>query len=198
MKTTIIIATFLLSAFSNFCEGQTILKQILTALQSEGNSPGTNPVIVKDVTTQTLIVNSSSNARISGGKTRGVVKVNLPAGTKKWYYRVTVLDAEREYKYQNNETFYYLLNNNKFFETYSPTTEAIDFYILGHSGDRESFLETGNNNFKSFSAYTKIGIGSFIGECNISQENLWIGIKNLNTMVGLKVIVEVVAYGNFN
>ena len=80
-------------------------------------------------------------------------------------------------------------------ENYSPTTYGVDFYILGHSGDVNSFLQTGNNNFTYYSDYSKLNTNSFIGTCDYVQDNIWIGIKNPNSMQGLRVIVEVVSYG---
>lgn len=197
MKTKIITFLSLFLLFANVSKGQ-ILKQIIDALAKEASNNEAAKSTPKDLVTQTFVVNSASKARFSGGKTREAIKINLPAGTKKWYYRVTVLDVNSTYSYQNNETFYYLLSNKKYMETYAPTKEAVDFYVLGHSGDVASFLETGNNNFKTYTSYTKIGTNSFIGECTLNQENLWIGIKNPNSMVGLKVIVEVVSWGNYN
>lgn len=197
MKIKIIsLITFLL-LFSNISKGQ-ILKQIFEAFTEEQKKSDASKATPKNLLSQVIIVNSASKARLSGGKTREAIKIDLPTGTKKWYYRVTVLEVNSSYTYQENETFFYLLNNKKYMDNYRPTNEAVDFYILGHSGDVASFTETGNNNFKAFSDYTKIGTNSFIGSSTINQENIWIGIKNPNSMTGLKVIVEVVAWGNYN
>lgn len=195
-KRIVFILAFMLSI--SFISNGQILKQIFEAFAEEQKKSEAVKSTPKDLVSQTFVVNSASKARLSGGKTREAIKINLPAGTKRWYYRVTVLSVTSTYTYQDNETFFYLLNNKKYMETYKPTDEAIDFYVLGHSGDVASFLETGNNNFKVFSDYTKIGTNSFIGSATLNQENLWIGIKNPNAMTGLKVIVEVVAWGTFN
>lgn len=197
MKSKIIILVTFFLLFANISKGQ-ILKQIFEALIEEQKKSEATKYTTKDLVSQTIVVNSASKARLSGGKTREAIKINLPTGTKRWYYRVTVLSVTSTYSYQENETFYYILNNKKYMETYKPTSEAIDFYVLGHSGDVASFLETGNNNFKVFSDYTKTGTNSFIGSSALNQENLWIGIRNPNSVTGLKVIVEVVAWGNFN
>lgn len=168
-----------------------ILKTVAKAISGQTSS-------YKDVTTKTLIVNSSSNARMMGGKTRAVIKIDLPENTDYWFYRVTVLDKNSNYSYSNNESFYYLLSHNKKMNLYSPTSEGIEFFVLGHSGDVNSFLETGNNNFRVFADYSRINTGSCVGQCKLNQENLWIGIKNPNTSTGLQVIVEVVAWGRYN
>ncbi|MGE0568439.1 MAG: hypothetical protein AB7O73_10860 [Bacteroidia bacterium] len=197
MKNKLIIITLFCLPFFNFCKGQA-LKQIIEFLTKEANKYETAQFSTKDLVTKTIVVNSASKARFSGGKTRDVVKISLPSGTKQWYYRITILDVNSTYSYQENETFNYLLKNKKAMSPYAPTNESIDFYILGHSGDVESFKKTGNNNFKSFKDYTRIGTNSFVGYCSVNQENLWIGIKNPNMTVGLKVIVEVVSWGKYD
>ena len=83
-------------------------------------------------------------------------------------------------------------------DLYSPTKYGIDFFLLGHSGDVASFLETGNNNFKAYSKLTKLNTNSFANYSDFINENLWIGIRNPNQSQGLKVIVEVVTYGYYN
>lgn len=147
------------------------------------------------VATKTIEVNSASKARFGDGKTRDLVKIELPKGTTNWYYRVTVLDINSNYQYQENETLYYLFTNRKAMDIYAPTRNGIDFFILGHSGDASTFLQTGNNNFRSFQDFNKLNSNSFVGSCNVVQDNLWIGIRNPNSLTGLKVIVEVVALG---
>jgi hypothetical protein len=178
MRIRLLILMLLFLTFANISKGQVLL-EILKALANENTTTETASknnkpkYSTRNLITTSFIVNSSSKARSSDGKTREVVKINLPKGTKKWYYRVTVLNVNSNYTYQDNESFHYLLSKNKFMNTYKPTDEAVDFYILGHSGDVESFLVTGNDNFKVYQAYTKKATNSFIGECALVQENLW-------------------------
>ena len=61
-----------------------------------------------------------------------------------------------------------------------------------------NFLQTGNENFRYYSNYSKTNTRGFIGSCDLKFNNLWIGIKNPDLSHGLKAIVEVVAIGNFN
>lgn len=195
MKISKILTLALILTFTSSVKSQTlgeILKAILAGQQQSQLS-------LKDVGSTTFVVNSAANARLSGGKTRMAVKVNLPAGTTSWFYRVTVLGKESTYSYQPNESLFYLLSNNKQMDIYNPTTNGVDIYLLGHSGDVASFTETGNDNFKSFTKYTRTNSGSTVGSVtDILQENLWLGIKNPNATTGLKVIVEIVAQGKYN
>ena len=186
MKTKMLFVMMLFIGIN--LNAQTTFEKIIKALAGLSGS-------LKNVTTRVVEVNSSSNAHMLNGKTRQAIQVVLPAGTKKWYYRITVLDVKSNYSYQSNESFYYLLQNNKSMETYAPMKDGIDFYLLGHSGEVDSFLKTGNNNFNFL--YANTNTNSFIGESTTIQDNLWIGIKNPNTFQGLKVIVEVVAWGNY-
>lgn len=192
IKLTLILACFLVFAKTSTAQN---LAKIIEDLSKEISSSNGDQIEIRTVVTKTLTVNSASNARLYNSKTRDVVKVELPVGTKKWFYRITVLEIDKNYSYQNNETLFYLLNNRKTMDTYAPTNEGVDFYILGHSGEVESFKKTGNDSFKAFTPFTKIDTNSFTGECALTQENIWIGIKNPNSFVGLKVIVEVVSFG---
>jgi hypothetical protein len=189
MKAKIIIA-FILFGLGINVKAQSTVEDILNALAGKKGS-------FKEVASKVLDVNSSSNAYMLGGKTRQTVQIILPTGTQKWYYRVTVLDIKSNYSYQNNESLFYLLQNNKRFDTYSPMSYGIDFYILGTSGDVASFSKTGNDNFRAYKDYTNTGTNSFISSCSLIQDNLWVGIKNPNSSQGLRVIVEVVAWGYY-
>ena len=185
MKTKILLMIMLLIGIN--AKSQITWEQIFNAIAGKTES-------FKNVTSQVVEVNSIMKF---GGITRQVVQVLLPAGTEKWYYRITVLPVSMNYSYQSNETFFYLLKNKKSMEIYSPTLydkDNINFFIIGHSGDKSSFLS--DNAFKSY--YTKKNINSFIEGSTLSLDNLWIGIENPNKVHGLKVIVEVVAWGYFN
>jgi hypothetical protein len=152
---------------------------------------------LRDLGSTTITINSTSKAYFGGGHTRGIVQVQLPRGTEKWFYRITVLDVKSNYSYQNNESLYYVLSNNLADNIYRPTTDGVDFFLLGTSGDATSFSETGNNNFSYINGYSYLNTNSFYEGSNIVQDNLWIGVRNNNKIEGLKVIVEVVAWGHF-
>jgi|GEM_PF-2567166 hypothetical protein len=152
---------------------------------------------IQDLGTTTIVINSTSNAHLMGGHTRGLVAVHLPRGTEKWFYRITVLDKKSNYSYQSNESLYYVLRNNLQDNIYRPTTDGVDFFLLHTSGDANSFSETGNNNFSYIDGYSHLNVNSFYEGSNIVEDNLWIGVRNNNYVEGLRIIVEVVAYGHF-
>lgn len=160
----------------NFNKGNTIYKQILN---------------------ETVTVNSSSNARFYGGKTRAGFKINLPIGTEKWYYRITLLEPNSTYTYPSNSDFFTLVKNNTPFFVNNQTDYGLDFFILDDYSIK-NFLETGNDNFRYYDRYSKKNIRGFIDSCDLKSNNLWIGIKNPDVSHGLKVVVEVIAIGNFN
>ena len=150
-----------------------------------------------DLGSATIEINSTSKAYFGGGHTRGLFQVHLPRGTQQWYYRITVLDIKSNYLYQTNESLFYLLNNRLPDNSYRPTTDGVDFFLLGTSGDANSFSQTGNNNFSYINGYGYLNTNSFFEGSTIVQDNLWIGVRNNNKVEGLKVIIEVVAYGHF-
>jgi len=169
---------------------QTTFEKILNALA------GLNGGFL-EVTTKVVEVNSTMKFN---GISKQTINIQLPAGTIKWYYRITVLPVSSSYAYQSNETLLYLLQNKMSMEIYSPTrsdNDNINFYLFGHSGDVDSFL-TGKD-FKILKGSHE-NINSFIDVDSdlVNLENLWIGIENPNKIHGLKVIIEVVAFGHFN
>ncbi|WP_345252667.1 hypothetical protein [Flaviaesturariibacter amylovorans] len=188
----LLFATFFFAASQSKAQS---LQQILDAILVEANKAINAKPSLVNLAVKTIEVNSSSKAYFGNGKTREVFKLELPKGTKSWYYRVTVLDINSSYQYQENETFFHLLSNRKNMDIYAPTNKGVDFFILGHSGDVSSFLQTGNSNFRFYQNCSMVGMNSFTGTCELNQENLWIGIRNPNTTSGLKVIVEVVSLG---
>ena len=194
-KLKIIIVTLILFMTSLTVKSQTTFLDILKDILVESQ------VTFKNIGSTSFVVNSATNARLFGGETRVAVKVNLPIGTIRWFYRVTVLEKESTYSYQQNESLYYIIKNKGNDYYYNPTRYGVDIYLLGHSGDVASFTQTGNDNFNCFTNYTKLNTGTTYGSIkDIVQENqnLWLGIKNPNATTGLKVIVEIVAQGRYN
>src|SRR5437762_1901882 len=143
MKTKI-FGTLLLTLFIFNAHGQSTIEEILNAISKAVKHQGKEGRFL-EITTKTIQVNSSTKSWFGSGHTREVIPITLPKGTEKWYYRVTVLNYDQDYSYQNNETFSYLLLNNKPMDIYNPTSYGVDFFILEHSGDVASFQETGNN-----------------------------------------------------
>jgi len=196
MKTKFLFSVLILCIIFNAQAQSKFERSLNEVIQAINQSTGK----LQEVTVQTIEVNSISKARFGGGHTRQLVPINLPPGTQKWYYRVTVMPVNSNYKYLANETFYYTLANHLSKEAYSPTNGGIDFFLLSSSGDATSFSETGNNNFRYLDGYQRLKSNSFIGEgtnSEIGHPNLYIGIRNDNMTEGLKAIVEVVAWGHF-
>ena len=186
-----IIGLFLLISF--FSYGQTPdpnIEKLITALSKEKNS------YIKQVITQTVIVNSSTKANFGGGNTRSAIKINLPLGTKTWFYRITLMDVNQSFTYADSDSFYSVLKDKKPFIVNNLTQNAIDFYIIDNNSV-QNFLTNGNNNFAFYEQYSKIKTIGFIDDCNLLSNNLWIGIKNPNLKDGIKALVEVVAMGNY-
>lgn len=162
------------------------LKVIIDAFKGENYK-------MVNITTQTLTVNSTSNATWSGGKSRGAFKFTLPEGTKKYAVRVTVIPVKSNFQYEDDESFYSLIQKGNAREVASPQNYGIDFFFFDRSYDADAFL--GRNNFKALWVVNKTN--SFIESRVIAPGNYWIGINNYNELTGLKAIIEVVAFGTF-
>lgn len=150
----------------------------------------------REVVNVTETVNSSSKARFGGGKTRVAIPINLPIGTNTWFYRITVMEANSSYTYPIQDKFETQLKNSGPFTVKNQTNYGIDFYILDDFNVK-NFKETGNDNFSTYTDYTKLNSNGLFNSSKLIKNNLWIGIKNPNVTQGLKVIVEVVAFGTF-
>jgi hypothetical protein len=150
---------------------------------------------LKNVMTQTVSINSTSKA-LFAGSTRAVLKIDLPAGTTKWFYRITTMDINTNYYYPQEETFFSLIFDKKAFTINNKTNKSLNFYIIDDNSVN-NFRQTENDNFKYYSKYSKTNTQGFIDSCDLTSNNLWIGLINPNIRDGLKVIVEVVAFGNF-
>jgi len=194
MKTKLPLSILLFCIFFNVqAQKSKIAKTFDQVLQLVDQATGS----LEGLSSTTIEINSISKAYLGGGHTRGVVQIHLPRGTEKWFYRITVLDIKSNYSYQDNESLYNVLRNHLPDNIYRPTTDGVDFFLLGTSGDATSFSETGNNNFQYINGYNYLNVNSFYEGSDIVQDNLWIGVRNNNKVEGLKVIVEVVAWGHF-
>lgn len=150
---------------------------------------------IKNVMTQTVSINSTSKA-VFAGSTRAVLKIDLPKGTKEWFYRITTMDINTNYFYPQEETFFSLISDKKAIKTNNKTNKPLNFYIIDDNSVN-NFRQKGNDNFRYYSKYSKTNTQGFIDSCDIISDNLWIGLINPNVRDGLKVIVEVVAFGDF-
>ena len=194
----------LLILLSNFAIGQNVdaeqindLVNTIAKLIHKSKDSNSASSYAKEILNITDVVNSASNARFHGGKSRIGFKLNLPTGTQKWFYRITIMNVETNFNYQPSESFYNSLTKHTSLTPRKLTEDGLDVYITDDY-NINNFLETGNDNFKSYEDYKTLNTSSFINTSDLIKNNLWIGIKNPNMMQGLKVIVEVVAMGNFN
>jgi len=174
-----------------------ILRIVGEGLNSYNNAYNASRPSLMDIGTVTLDVNSSSNEFWSGGNTRNYCEIPVPAGTAKWFYRATVMPIESNYTYGSNETLFYLLQNNKKIDLYAPSPLGVNILFFNHSGEVQSFYQ-GLTTYKSFQQFNKTNTRTAVGTIDIYQPKYWIGVQNKNQLDGLKVIIEVVALGNFN
>jgi hypothetical protein len=188
MKKLIYIIMFACSFSMN---GQT-LKEIMQTLKGETSEK----VFYKDIVNEVVVVNSNMKARFGGGNTRAAIKVNLPKGTKHWYYRVTVTELNSYFSFSEKETLFYKIKENKTPSSVQLTNEGVDFYVID-SNSVSDFRQTGNDNYRHYTSFYKSKTSGFINTSTFINDDLWIGIKNPNMKDGLRVIVEVVAYGDF-
>ena len=181
-KISILVFVALLS-ISNSVFSQITLESVLNALA------GKNYKTV-NITTQTVTVNSTSKL---GGQSKEVFKFTVPENTKKISFRATVIPVKSSFQYEENESFYTLIQNRKAKDVYTPQNKKVNFFIFSRSYDADGFLN--NNNFKYlFGTY----LNSFIHSLDITPGTYWIGVQNTDSFNGLKVIVEIVASGYFD
>jgi hypothetical protein len=89
-----------------------------------------------------------------------------------------------------------MIKENKTPSSVQLTNEGIDFYVID-SNSVSDFRQTGNDNFSHYKRFYKSKTSGFFDVSTLISDDLWIGIKNPNMKDGLRVIVEVVAYGDF-
>jgi hypothetical protein len=197
----ILLLTFFSCLFGSSVYSQNTLLEILNivseGLNTYNNAYNASRPTLKDIGTVTLDVNSASNEFWSGGHTRNYCEIPVPAGTLKWFYRATVMPIESNYTYGSNETLFYLLQNNKKIDLYAPSPLGVNILFFNHSGEVQSFYQ-GLTTYKSYQQFNKTNTRTAVGTIDIYQPKYWIGVQNKNQLDGLKVIIEVVALGNFN
>lgn len=200
MKTIIsrLFVLFCVLLLSSISYGQTPAEDFGKSLYNviNRNDNKTN-FTYKEVLNEIVVINSASSARFSGGNSRQGIKVRLPLFTTKWCYRITLMDAYGSYSYQSRESLYSLLSNGYPLFVNNQINFGIDFYIIDDFSIN-NFTQTGNDNFRYIRDFSKEKTIGFYGECNLTQNNLWIGLRNNNITQGIKAIVEVVAFGKFN
>lgn len=148
-----------------------------------------------EVLNTVLETNSVSNARFKGGKNRVAIKLDLPEGTKSWYYRITVMELNDFFRLGTTNTLLYGLQNKQY-NYNNRSTKTVDFYVIPES-NVANFMQTGNDNYLIYTDYTKRNVSDYIGTSDKYNDDYWIGIKNNDNFKGVKVLLEVVALGIF-
>lgn len=174
-----------------------ILRIVGEGLNSYNNAYNASRPSLMDIGTVTLDVNSASNEFWYGGHTRNYCEVPLPEGTTKWFYRATVLPIESNYVYQSNETLFYLLQNQRRVDLIFPSSLGVNLLFFTHSGELNSFYQ-GSSSYSWNGNLNKSNTRTTVGTVDYYHPKFWIGVQNKNQMDGLKVIIEIVALGNFN
>ncbi len=174
---------------------QTLLEvaKVLSGNKDE-NSKNEQKIVYKNVLNEVFTINSSSNETFKRGNARQAIKIKLPYGTIKWYYRITPFDVRGNYSYKENEELFSLLSNDNPLFVNNQISKGLDFYIINDYAEEDFYAK---RRFENYSDFTKQKTNGFYGESNLVYNNLMICLINPNLKDGLKVIVEVVAYGNF-
>lgn len=182
---------FALTLFSNLYAQNNILETISKKINTEKNTK--KEVKFVEVINKTLTVNSVTNSRFKGGENRVAFEINIPKGTKVWYYKINVLDLnDIVITNATNSLLYQLKNNSLSLDKYSDQT--VDFYVIPES-NVANFMQTGNDNYLIYTEYTKKNISQNLGSSENYKDDFWIGIKNNDKFKGVKVKIEVVALG---
>ena len=186
----ILFFIFLILPVVNY--GQTI-DELFNQLLNKDKAK-TKQVHYKEVMTEIVTLNSTSNELWKGGNSKTALYVKLPLGTVKWYYRVTLMDVRQNYFYNPNESLFSLISNDHPLFVNNQTSLGINFYIINDYAKNDFYAD---RNFNRYTDYQNEKTRGFNGICNLTYNNLMICLKNYNLKDGLKAIVEVVAYGNY-
>ena len=193
MKKITLLIFVVLFSFSNSVFSQTKLEKVLNTLSQIFTAIAQDNYKVANVASETITINSTSNAMWSTGKSRGSLKFTLPEGTKLYGLRVTVIPVKSNFQYEPDETFYSIIQKGSGNEVAAPQNNGINVYFFNRSYDAQSFVEGGN--FKYL--WNIDNTNSFVQSRPADAGNYWIGVQNPSSVYGLKAIVEIVAFGTF-
>jgi len=183
----------MLFSFSNYVFSQTKLEKVLNTLSAIFTAVAEEHYQAVNVASETITINSSSNAMWSGGKSRGAIKFTLPEGTKEYALRVTVIPVKSNFQYEPDETFFSIIQKGSGNEVAAPQNNGINIYFLNRSYDAQSFVDKNNFNY----LWKLDNVNSFVQSRPADAGNYWIGVQNPSSVYGLKAIVEIVAFGTF-
>lgn len=191
MKKFLLATLFLFTMNNLFSQKKTFL-DILTDIAQAVISVKQDEVLTyQNLKYTKVIVNSISNANFSGGHDRVKLNLNIPQNTVRWYYRITVLNKNQSYDYQENETLHYSLINKRELNSLVTNSIPINCYIVTSSGQAENFLLSRTFQYDGLSSV--LNTNSFYGVSGLISDNLSICLQNLSLTDGANIIVEVVA-----
>jgi hypothetical protein len=180
----VVCSVISLSSFSQKLDLKTILSRIVGELQDRQQTYQT-------IVNEEIKINSVSNSNYAGGKNRIYMKLNIPKDATSWVYRVTVLDKNSNFKYQENETLSWQLINRRVVDRMEVNQIPINVYFLNNSSDAYAFSL--KRDFKSYQEYNILNTNSFTASSNLNSDNLYIGFENLSPFNGAKILLEIVA-----
>lgn len=179
-----IFTAFTFNGFSQKLDLKSIINKIVSGFQEQ------QPTYL-NILNQEISVNSVSNANWSGGKNRVYIKLNIPKDAINWVYRVTVLDINSTFKYQDNESLSWQLINRRVIDRMEVNQIPINVVFMGNSSDAYAFTQ--KRPYKSFQQYDVYNTNSFTASSNLNADNLYMGIENLSPFSGAKILLEIVA-----
>ena len=172
MKKVIILITLMVLAINGYSQKITF-QDILNGVATTINSMGSH---VQNVSYQTFVVNSSSNARLLGGHDKVDVQVNLPANTMKWFYRLTVVDKFANFEWPDDEKLFSCISNGTNPRPFAASRTPINVYLMNNAADNYNF--TTNQRFSYIGKYSVLNTDSYFGACNLTGD-LWLGVQNV-------------------
>ena len=151
----------------------------------------------QNVMASPLLMKMKANPFSSKCDNKEIIPINLPAGTKGWYYEVTVAPKgmtldKTEKLITVVQEFSHPLNDASFNEMVSPleTTREANIYILRGEMDSDAFMNCGffNHHGKFIGSTSKAGYIE-----NTEGETFYLGIERPTQWKGLQIKIEVVA-----
>ncbi|NRD24102.1 hypothetical protein HNV10_12650 [Winogradskyella litoriviva] len=158
---------------------------------------------VKDIhTNQHFFVNSGSNAMFKGGKSRVSLAFNLPKNTVKWYYSVSSF-RDNSLVESTKSQIDLVSDLSKLVDSTGslgfaidqlanpPGADYCDVYLLDQT-NMAAFLKKAA--FRHFSIGTRENIiGANVEVGSKFNEQMYLGIKNPDSMHGINVLISVAA-----
>ncbi|MNU87943.1 hypothetical protein D3C71_777420 [compost metagenome] len=169
--------------------------------KSFGQIYSTNYELKTVIQQRNIYLNGGARASI-GGKSRTIIPVKLPEGTKSWYYSFSTSEGVNGTQNLNLliQLSSMLVDPSSFSRVLLSSIElpkgssSIDVYTLDQK-NADLFVEKVDNNGGSFS-YFREGLVTNTRQAVVelsSVRNCYIGLKNPSTWDGVNVTIEVVA-----